>query len=149
MKTLYTILGLFILGIPAFTQTSLEISAGPAFSNVSVRGVSDAFNPDRTLHTGLQAQVLASQNIGSNLEFMTGLAYKEKGFHINESIHMDVMNIPARIGVEAITTFRYLEVPLNLKYNIASGPVDIFAFGRTDHRLYDEWRCPDQSQLNH
>ena len=128
MKIFYSILGIITLVTPSFSQSSVEVSIGPSFTNVSVRGLNATLRPDRTLHTGLQAQVLFNQNIGAGFEFSTGLAYKEKGFHVSESINMNVLNIPTKVGVEANTTMRYLEVPLDIKYTLTTGPIDIFAF---------------------
>lgn len=128
MKTILSILGMVTLSLPVNAQTNIEVNVGPSFSNVSMQGLASSFRPDRTLRTGLQAQVLASKNIGNHFELATGLIYNEKGFNIKEGINMDVLNLPVKIGVEAITTLRYIEVPLDLKYNISSGGVNVFAF---------------------
>jgi Outer membrane protein beta-barrel domain len=128
MKTFYTILSLLAISLSAKTQTNIEIAAGPSLTDITAHGLNDNMMPNRTLHTGLQAQILAGTQIGNHFEFVTGLAYKEKGFHIREGISMNVLNIPVHVGVEAITTFRYLEVPLNLKYTATAGLIDLFAF---------------------
>jgi hypothetical protein len=128
MKTLFFALSLVTLSLPVLAQTNLEVNVGPAFSNVSMKGLSSSFRPDRTLHAGLLAQVLASKNIGNHFEVETGLAYQEKGFHIKEGINMDILNLPVKLGVEAITTMRYIQIPLHLKYNLSSQGIQVFVF---------------------
>ncbi|GEM_PF-820301 len=129
MKTFYTIASALFIAVNAFAQQGLELSIGPSFTNVSVRGLQSSLRPDRTLHTGLQVQALWDQDLGSGFSMATGLGYKEKGFHVREGIDMDVFNLPVSLGVEAITTLKYLELPLQWRYHTqGDGPLGFFVF---------------------
>lgn len=129
MKTFFTFALALIIAGNLSAQQGLELSIGPSFTNVSVRGLQSSLRPDRTLHTGLQLQALWDQDLGSGFSVATGLGYKEKGFHVREGIDMDVFNIPVSIGVEAITTLKYLELPLQLRYHTqGDGPLGFFVF---------------------
>lgn len=129
MKTFFTFASALILTLNLTAQTGIELSIGPSFSNVSVRGLQSSLRPDRTLHTGLQLQALWDKEMGSGFSFATGFGYKEKGFHVREGIDMNVFNLPVNVGVEAITTLKYLELPLQLRYHTpGEGPLGFFVF---------------------
>ncbi len=129
MKTFFNFASALVLTLNLTAQSGIELSIGPSFSNVSVRGLQSSLRPDRTLHAGLQLQALWDQGLGSGFSFATGLGYKEKGFHVREGIDMNVFNLPVNIGVEAITTLKYLELPLQLRYHSsAEGPLGFFVF---------------------
>lgn len=117
------------ISITLVSQNGIEISAGPSFTNVTLKGLDNSIKPDRTLHTGLQAQVLWNQSLGEGFSVATGLAYKEKGFTIDKSISTEVLNVPLNLGVTAKTNINYVEVPLNLKYSIGDeNGIKAFAF---------------------
>ena len=129
MKTFFTFATALIIAVNLSAQQGLELSIGPSFTNVSVQGLQSSLRPDRTLHTGLQLQALWARDLGSGFSVATGLGYKEKGFHVQEGIDMDVFNFPVSIGVEAITTLKYLELPLQLRYHThGDGPLGFFVF---------------------
>ena len=129
MKTKFLLPVLLSIWIPAFTQNGLEIGIGPAFSNITLKGIDHSIRPDRTLHTGLQVQALWNQNIGEGFSIASGIGYKEKGFMWKEGINTNVLNIPISIGVTASTNINYLELPLNLKYTVGDeNGIKAFAF---------------------
>ncbi len=129
MKTKFLIPVLLSIWMPAFTQNGLEIGIGPAFSNITLKGIDHSIRPDRTLHTGLQVQALWNQNIGEGFSIASGIGYKEKGFMWKEGINTNVLNIPISIGVTATTNINYLELPLNLKYTVGDeNGIKAFAF---------------------
>ncbi len=129
MKKIISTLFILTTWTLGFAQSGLELSIGPSFTNVTMKGVDASFRPDRTLHGGVQAQALWHQAIpGGNFGFSSGIAFKEKGFHIDEGITMDVLNIPMKVGIEVITTFRYVELPLNIKYSTGTGPITAYIY---------------------
>lgn len=127
MKTIFNFLLATFSFSFLFGQNSLIITAGPSMQNVSTHGIQSSLRPDYKYHAGLQAQVLWSQDIGSNLSFLSGLGYTEKGFQLKEGFDLDILNLPMEIGVEANTTLRYVELPLQMKYTFNTGPFAIYA----------------------
>jgi len=127
MKTIIN----FLFAICCFTsliaQNSLVITAGPSLQNVTTSGLQSSLRPDYKFHHGLQAQVMWSQDFSPRFSLMTGLGYTEKGFRLNEGFDLDILNLPMEIGVEANTTLRYVELPLQMKYSFNDGPVSFYA----------------------
>lgn len=129
MKTFFTLVTVLILTLNLTAQSGPELSIGPSFTNVSVRGLQSSLRPDRTLHAGLQLQALWDQDLGIGFSLATGFGYKEKGFHVREGMDMNVFNVPVKVGVEAITNLKYLELPLQLRYHSkGNGPLGFFIF---------------------
>lgn len=129
MKIKYLLPVLMSTWIPVFTQNGLEIGIGPAFSNITLKGIDKSIRPYRTLHTGLQIQALWNQRVAEGFNVVTGLVYKEKGFAWNEGINTNVLNIPINIGVTAKTNINYIELPINLKYTVGQKDgIKAFAF---------------------
>ena len=129
MKPIITFFVLLVTTSFMLGQTNLELSLGPTWSNVSMTGLDAALRPQRTMHPGLEIQALIHQSFGeSSFGFSSGIKYKEKGFILDENMAMNLFNLPINVGIQANTTMRYIEAPLNLEYTIDAGPAKIYAF---------------------
>jgi hypothetical protein len=127
MKTIFNFLFFLCCFTSLFAQNSLVITAGPSFQNVTTNGLQSSFRPDYRFHNGLQAQVLWSQAFSPRFSLITGVGYTEKGFQVKEGFDLDILNLPMEIGVEANTTLRYAELPVQMKYTFNDGPLSFYA----------------------
>lgn len=127
MKTIFNLVISILFGSALLAQNSLVITAGPAFQNVTTNGLQSSFRPDYRFHHGLQAQMMWSHDLAPHLSVLSGLGYSEKGFRVKEGFDLDILNLPMEIGVEANTTMRYVELPVQLKYTFNEGPLGFYA----------------------
>lgn len=127
MKKFFNFVFFLWFGSSLIAQSSLVITAGPSMQSVTTHGLQSSFRPDYKFHHGLQGQVLWSQELTPRFSFQSGLGYTEKGFQLKEGFDLDILNLPMEIGVEANTTLRYVELPIQMKYNFNDGPLSFYA----------------------
>ena len=105
MKSTTTLLVLMILltshSLPA--QTKIGITAGAAFSNVTIKAGGISASPK--LKAGITAGLFINAPMSSNFSFQPALNFVQKGYIVKDET-----------GTEKVT-FNYLEVPLNFVYN--------------------------------
>jgi len=114
MKNLSLILICSFFAYTAMAQ-SIGFRGGVGWSKVYATDAIDAVAPDFELATVYSAAVVAELPITENFAFQPELAYAKKGFSIEESMDLELFNLPIPVGVRAISTFGYLEAPLLAK----------------------------------
>ena len=131
MKRYHLLILVAILTSPFLAQAQVILGAhGGIHSNkVQIKGISESWIPENSYWTGANAGLHLEVPITERLNFRPELNYVEKGFRVKEGFEFDLFNIPVPIGAEAITRVQYIEVPLQLKYTFADGPVKPYIFG--------------------
>ncbi len=139
MKLIFTTLVLMILLIPGsvIAQTTVGITAGASFANVSVKAAGFSFSPK--LKAGIIVGLFVDAPLSSNLSFQPALNFVQKGYLVNDGSVKDKVNI------------NYVEIPLNFVYNtgktggffIGGGPS--VAFGISGKEKYTDKDFPEDN----
>lgn len=140
MKSITTFMTLMIL-LTAFAlsaQTSIGLTAGSSFSNVTVKSGGVSASPKSK--TGITAGIVINAPLSSNFNFQPALNLIQKGYKIEYQ------------GSKETVNFNYLEVPLNLVYNtqknegffIGAGPS--LAYGISGKDKFSADGMPDDNQ---
>ncbi len=106
MKLIFTTLVLMILLIPAsvIAQTTVGITAGASFANVSVKAGGISVSPK--LKAGIIAGLFVDAPLSSNLSFQPALNFVQKGYVVKDKSTKDKLNL------------NYIEVPFNFLYHV-------------------------------
>ncbi len=140
MKSISLLMTLMIL-LTAFglsAQTSVSISAGATFSNVTVKSGFISASPKSK--TGITAGIAIDAPLSSNFSFQPALNFVQKGYMVKDQGSKETVNL------------NYLEVPLNFVYStqknegffIGAGPS--LAYGISGKDKYTASGMPDDNQ---
>ncbi len=105
MKSIFTTLALMILLTSGYVyaQTTVGISGGASFANVSIKSGGLSVSPK--LKTGITAGLFIQAPLSSNFSFQPALNFVQKGYLIKDGSYKDKLNL------------NYVEVPLNFVYH--------------------------------
>jgi hypothetical protein len=110
-------------------QNTIGIHIGSASNSVSLNGLSDIVTPDISTYTGFSGGVDVKLKMDQNFNFKTGLDYRQKGFNSNIGTSIDAGIIDLPIGASANVRVNYIDVPVNLEYNIVNtDKMKVYAF---------------------
>ncbi|NND04877.1 MAG: PorT family protein [Saprospiraceae bacterium] len=113
---------LFVVQI-AQAQFTVGPRVGFSLSNVSTPDVIDLIAPDFKYLPGVEYGIQAEIPFADNFSVLSEIIYREKGFRVSGQSSLDLFNIDFPLGVRVDTRLRYIDVPLQLKYTVRSGPV--------------------------
>jgi hypothetical protein len=121
MKTM-TISIIFLMTMISIGQAQTTTSAftGPTFYNVNVNGISNQILPKTVLKPGVQVGIEIEKSLDPRLSFISGISYSEKGFTAKEGFNVNLLKVPIKIGMKAVTELKYIEAPIGLKYKLTS-----------------------------
>ena len=107
-----------------YSQIEVGAKAGATFSDMHVNGLdlgTDLFDPKMIISptAGLYSEI----PIGNGFYFNPELNYMQKGFRVKESTSFDVFGLNLPVGLEAVTRFHYIDMPLALKYKFGNAKV--------------------------
>jgi Outer membrane protein beta-barrel domain len=106
MKSISLLMTLMIL-LTAFSltaQTSIGISAGPSFANVTIKSGFISASPKSK--TGIAVGIAIDAPMATNFSFQPALNFIQKGYKIKDDAGTETVN------------FNYIEVPLNFVYSV-------------------------------
>jgi hypothetical protein len=140
MKSITLLMTLMIL-LTAFclsAQTSVDITAGTSFSNVTVKSGFISASPKSK--TGITFGIAIDAPLSSNFSFQPALNFIQKGYKVKDETGKETVNI------------NYLEVPLNFVYStkrnegffIGAGPS--IAYGISGIDKLTETGMPNDNQ---
>ena len=128
--TLQTALAIVItlLSVNLQAQTFIGIRGGINAAGINppneISGVSSVLEDIITANIAFVSEF----ELGEKVSFQPELAYTRKGFKIEQGIDLDLFNVPVPLGVKAVTSFDYLEIPLLLKYNLRGEGINAHVF---------------------
>ncbi len=142
MKSITIVMTLMIL-LTAFSlsaQTSIGLTAGATFANVTIKASGIAVSPN--LKTGITAGIMIDASLGKNFNFQPALNFVQKGYKIKDNGSSETVN------------FNYLEVPLNFVYStqkeegffIGAGPSIAYGISGMD-KLKQEGMPDDNEKI--
>jgi hypothetical protein len=104
-----------LTSIVAYTQKSIGFHTGVNFSSVYATDGISTLAPDFKSTTSLQLGVVSEFDLGDFFAVQPELNYTVKGFRIRETGDIKLFDIPLPIGVDVVSRFGYVEMPLLLK----------------------------------
>ena len=126
MKQLLMITTIFLTTVmTGFSQVDLGFSTGLNVSNIHIAGASNDFLPKRNFIATFRPALTVNIALDERFSIYTGVATEARGFDVSVGTDLGFLGVDLPIGVTAETRISYLEVPLNIRYNItnASGKV--------------------------
>jgi len=113
--------------------TQAQFTIGPrvgfSLSNVSTPDFIDILAPDFSYLPGLEFGVVGDLPISDRLSLQSEIIYREKGFRVSGQTSLDLFNIDFPLGVRVDTRLRYIDLPMQLKYALGSGPISGYLTG--------------------
>ncbi len=121
---------IFTLALSLFStclvaQVSLGFKAGLNYSKVSSTDFA-GFSPNFKTIDGGMIGALAEVGITDQFSLQPEITYTTKGFKIKEGIDIKLFDFNIPLGVQAITKFKYLEIPLLAKYKFGDKAVKAY-----------------------
>ncbi|MEZ4948612.1 MAG: porin family protein [Saprospiraceae bacterium] len=111
----------------SYAQMNFGIRAGAAFNDVVATEGLDAITPEFKNVTTYNISLISEYEIGDYFSIQPELSYNTKGFRIKETADIELWNIPLPVGIEAVSKFSYLEVPLLFKGRVGNDKVKAYA----------------------
>ncbi len=101
-------------------QTDIGGRLGFNIGSATVDGFSELLTPDVEILPGVTAALTVDKHLDDRLMISTGIGYKRKGFILDETFPVDVLDMTFPIGAKAETRLDYLEAPLLLTYKFGN-----------------------------
>ena len=111
-----------LLSSGLFAQVSLGFSAGLNASKVSASDIA-GFSPNFKSIDGTRIAAIVEIGISEKFSIQPEIAYTNKGFKIKEGFDLKLFGYKLPLGVEAVTKFKYVELPLLAKYKFGDKKV--------------------------
>jgi hypothetical protein len=118
-------LALIFLSVSLFSQVNIGFSAGLNTSKVSSSDIA-GFSPNFKSIDGTRIAAIAEFEITEKFSLQPEIAYTSRGFKIKEGIDLKLFGFDLPLGVEAVTKFKYVEVPLLAKYKFGDKAVKAY-----------------------
>ena len=119
------ILTFLLFNSTLFSQVSIGFSAGLNSSKVSSSDVA-GFSPNFKSIDGSRIAALVEVGITEKFSIQPEIAYANKGFKIKEGLDLKLFGFELPLGVEAVTKFKYVEIPLLAKYKFGDKAVKAY-----------------------
>lgn len=109
-----------IIGSVVSSYSQVEVGASLAMnvSNVQVRGIDPNFVPNRDFIKSFRPSLDLVLPLDDNISVVTGIAYERRGFNVFVGQDVNFLGISVPIGATAKTRITYIEVPLNMRFDI-------------------------------
>ncbi|MEP7254027.1 MAG: porin family protein [Ginsengibacter sp.] len=138
--TFLMMLLIFLITFSLSAQTTIGITAGVSFANVTAKAQGISASPK--LKTGFTAGIVLNAPLSANFNFQPALNFVQKGYKVKDDV-----------GTETVT-FNYLEVPLDFVYStkrnegffIGAGPSIAYGISGMDKLKYAGSGMPDDNQ---
>lgn len=101
-----------------YGQNAINIQYGLNIANVNTNDFTELITPNRASIIGNAVQLTYERTLVDNLSLSAGVAYKEKGFEIEEKTNISILNIPVPVGGRIRTEITSVEIPIFLKYKV-------------------------------
>ena len=124
-NTFILILTLTFLSASLFSQVNLGFSAGVNASKVS-SGDFAGFSPNFKSIDGSRLAALVEIELTDKFSIQPEIAYTNRGFKIKEGLDLKLFGFDLPLGVEAVTKFKYIEIPLLAKYKFGNKAVKAY-----------------------
>ena len=111
----------------AFAQMNFGVRAGVAFNDVMATEALESVTPEFKNVTTTNIALVSEFELHENFAIQPELAYNTKGFRIKETADIELWDIPLPIGIEAVSKFSYVEVPILFKGKIGNEKVKAYA----------------------
>lgn len=116
---------LLFISVSLFSQVSIGFSAGLNSSKVTANDVA-GFDINFKSIDGARIAALAEIGIVEGFSIQPEIAYTSRGFKIKEGIDIKLFDYEIPLGVQAVTKFKYVEVPLLVKYKFGDKAVKAY-----------------------
>ena len=113
------------LSVGLFSQVNLGFSAGINSSKVSASDIA-GFSPTFKSIDGTRIAALVEFELTEKFSIQPEIAYTSRGFKIKEGLDLKLFGFDLPLGVEAVTKFKYVEVPLLAKYKFGNKAVKAY-----------------------
>ncbi len=121
-------IAILVIGFVATAQAqfSAGIRAGASIGNVSTPVIIDLIAPDFQYLPGIDFGILGEYQIKDKFSITGEINYREKGFRMAENRAVDLLGISMPLGVRIDTRLRYLDLPVQFKYDLGKGPIKAY-----------------------
>ncbi|MDH3649850.1 MAG: PorT family protein, partial [Saprospiraceae bacterium] len=102
------------------------LRVGAGLGNVSTPVIIDLIAPDFQYIPGIELGVIGEYRVNDRIAIMGEVNFREKGFRMSENMEVGLFGIDVPLGVRVDTRLRYLDMPIQFKYNLGRGPVQAY-----------------------